>query len=365
MEHPYGSSEGDSDGPTVPRRRRDHRAVRVPPDADFTSTTVSVSAERRRRTRPAQLGRRFVESTTRIKAVLAGLSIVVGLLFAVQPRDWIEISSDSNRMLAAACWSWGSCSCRSRPGLCLPPTSTPRCEPVNRPECRLRRGGVAVAVGPPTKKFTWLLDDVEVKGTVVGTCSFCAERDGGPKADGEPVGNLDHMDVAPDSNYQHLVAFAPLGPHSPFLHCETYPLNVADDRIINRADGWLLPIKPDADVYRARDPATGVSRDVKVGNRIRMVGRWVLENGIRGSVRPSSAAGYGWVRCSPSCTRTYGPTSAVARPHANRADRRDDLRGRSALRGGLLPWGIARARRAGLHRAPGGIGRCRGENFYR
>jgi hypothetical protein len=27
---------------------------------------------------------------TRIKAVLAGLSIVVGLLFAVQPRDWIE-----------------------------------------------------------------------------------------------------------------------------------------------------------------------------------------------------------------------------------------------------------------------------------
>src|SRR6266702_3289253 len=124
-----------------------------------------------------------------------------------------------------------------------------------------------MAVGPLVKKFTWLLDNVEVKGRV-----RALERD--------------NFALEPDENYKHLISSMrgnnPLPwHHSGFpgcIHCET-TLNegkglTTDPDIINRLEPWPLGPQPedkDLEVTNPREP-------LKIGDHIRVVGRWVIDH---------------------------------------------------------------------------------------
>ena len=128
-----------------------------------------------------------------------------------------------------------------------------------------------------TRKFTWLMDAVEVKGVV-----RLVLDDGTVVPTGSDVGTGDTFDVLPDQNYQHLVSSIP-GSGS-VVHCETYPLDAANGEpdTINRDSSvspWHLPVKPKDRPFTVRNPKTGEVRSLKIGDHVRLVGRWVIENG--------------------------------------------------------------------------------------
>jgi len=120
-----------------------------------------------------------------------------------------------------------------------------------------------------TRKFTWLMDEVEVQGHVRLTLD-----DGTAVANGTEVGIGDFFDVAPDSNYTHLVAT--VAGSNGLVHCETYP---QDPEVLNRWDHWALPKKPDSQKFIVEHPKTGQRAPLRVGDHVRLVGRWVIENG--------------------------------------------------------------------------------------
>jgi hypothetical protein len=125
-----------------------------------------------------------------------------------------------------------------------------------------------MVVAQEVKKFTWLLDNVEVKGIVQSW------DNGNRLPDGSEVGARDSFDVVPDENYRHLVSFVP--GYGPWVQCETYPLTpgVGD---INRVEPWPLPKKPEMP-FQVYDPATGSFSLLKVGDHVRVVGRWVIDH---------------------------------------------------------------------------------------
>src|SRR5687768_12234527 len=98
------------------------------------------------------------------------------------------------------------------------------------------------AVGQQVQhKFTWLMDNVEVKGIVRWIDPKNTEVD--------PPTEPDELGVEPDPNYQHLIAvmpgnhpllFQPPGSTGTLL-LETYPLTKSD---INLDKQWSLPVKP-------------------------------------------------------------------------------------------------------------------------
>src|SRR4051812_46890230 len=100
--------------------------------------------------------------------------------------------------------------------------------------------------GQLVKKFTWLLDNVEVKGIVRSI-------------------EADSFAIEPDANYGYLIALMSGNNPLPWaststpgrIHCETYPLGDPTVGEINRAEPWFLPRKNDDVPFAVRHPATG------------------------------------------------------------------------------------------------------------
>lgn len=120
-----------------------------------------------------------------------------------------------------------------------------------------------MAVGQFVTKQTWLLGDVEIRGVVSVAGA----------TEGDNVGARDDFDITPDHDYQHLVALIPGA--KGLMHCETYPL---PPEHVNRQAPWPLPRKDDGAVFEVRDPVTGVRRPLKVGDHVRLVGRWTIDH---------------------------------------------------------------------------------------
>jgi hypothetical protein len=120
----------------------------------------------------------------------------------------------------------------------------------------------ALVVGPEVKKFTYLLDTVEVTGTV-------REWPDNPLSNGG-----DGFDLELDDNYAHISS--PIGVGKT-LHCESYP-QISPDQI-NHKQAWPLPQKPDKQLFTVRVPSTGAKRALQNGDHIRFRGRPVIENG--------------------------------------------------------------------------------------
>jgi MIR domain len=131
-----------------------------------------------------------------------------------------------------------------------------------------------------TDKWTWLLDNVEAVGVVRAIDDFHTS------ADPDFVkGGGDTFGITPDPNYRHLIRYMRGNNPLPWsrsdspglLHCETYPLAPADPAaLINRHEPWSLPRKPvEPFAVKLRD---GSSRPLQLGDRIKVVGRWVIDH---------------------------------------------------------------------------------------
>jgi hypothetical protein len=120
-------------------------------------------------------------------------------------------------------------------------------------------------VGQWTHKFTWLLDDVEVRGLVTWV-------DAGDTK----------IDIQLDPNYVHLanhVNTAAWKDHvarwHDVIHCEAYH---QIPNTVNRQLPFTGP-KHNGQVQQVLDLKNGGLRDVQVGDHVRVVGRWLIENG--------------------------------------------------------------------------------------
>lgn len=177
-----------------------------------------------------------------------------------------------------------------------------------------------MAVSQWVRKFAWLLDEVEVRGIAVD-----AERQKDP---GEDIGTGDAFDIKVDRNYEHLVKYVPAS--GGYIHCETYPLRnpYAADWVINRQKSWPLNKKGQSDSFMVKDPRTGAQRPLRVGDHIRVVGRWIIENG-----HPYNLRSRGWLQVGdafvefhpfdwenislvvpPNLLATYQETISIAAP---------------------------------------------------
>ena len=132
-----------------------------------------------------------------------------------------------------------------------------------------------MAVGEKVEsKFTWLLDRVEVIGTVR------VIQDGTVRVDED-----DCIDIEPDANYWHLIGYfrgnQPLmwhGAGTPsLLHCETYS-HSAISHNINRWDPWGIPTKPSGQPFEVTSADGTQRRTLAVGDRVRVIGRWVIDH---------------------------------------------------------------------------------------
>jgi Cep192 domain 4 len=119
-------------------------------------------------------------------------------------------------------------------------------------------------------KWTWLLDRVEVTGFVREHPEHPALEDG--------TFDRDDFDVVLDPIHAHMVATSPGSRGA--VHCETYVEGFEDRSMINRtAPWWLSATKGEGVVFMVRHPATNASRALRVGDHVRLVGRWIIENG--------------------------------------------------------------------------------------
>lgn len=128
-----------------------------------------------------------------------------------------------------------------------------------------------MAVGQQVVKFTWLLDNVEVKGIVKAW-----DPNNNRLPDGSEVGTGDSFDVEPDENYRHLISYVP--GFGPWVQCETYPVGDPSVGTINRIEPWFLPQKSVSAPFVVRDTATGLQVPLKVGDHVQVVGRWVIDH---------------------------------------------------------------------------------------
>jgi hypothetical protein len=118
-------------------------------------------------------------------------------------------------------------------------------------------------------KWTWLLDRIEVTGVV-------REHPGHPvQADGTIT--RDDFDLVLDPNHAHMVASNPGSQGA--LHCETYVEGFEDRSRINHTAPWWLSATKGEETVMVRDPVANTSRPLVVGDHVRMVGRWIIENG--------------------------------------------------------------------------------------
>ena len=103
-----------------------------------------------------------------------------------------------------------------------------------------------MVVGQQAKKWTFLLDNVEVKGTVLHGNETLVEKDLNPKTGkviehpkGEALNTSDSFNLIPDDNYKHLVSNTrgSMG----VIHCECYSKGLTDDpNRNNHPTSWSL-----------------------------------------------------------------------------------------------------------------------------
>jgi hypothetical protein len=146
-----------------------------------------------------------------------------------------------------------------------------------------------MVVGQQLKKWTYLLDNVEVKGIVLNGNETLVEKDLDPNTGniiqhpkGEAIGASDFFNLVPDENYNNLLVNSPgsMG----VIHCECYCCKdavwsgiVDDPNRINRTNpSWSLGNKPDTPLTLTNRPNDHLLR---VGDHIRITGQWVIENG--------------------------------------------------------------------------------------
>jgi hypothetical protein len=132
-------------------------------------------------------------------------------------------------------------------------------------------------IGQRLKKWTWMLDDVTLRGVVLSEDSTLMT--------GDPLGPVDTFDLKLDDNYRHIVALSrgnnpiPGQPVSGCIHVEAYsqavPFN-ADN--INHVEPWPLPDKPGDQEFMVFDHAIRQRRNLRIGDHIEITGRWVVEN---------------------------------------------------------------------------------------
>lgn len=148
-----------------------------------------------------------------------------------------------------------------------------------------------MAAGEKLTKWTWMLDNVEVRGIVRIAVNFRrfvedAGIDGDPAPDGTPVGAGDGFDLELDANYRHIVSssrgnnplFSYLEVPIGCIHVEAYAHGITDNPDqINRVEPFPLPDKPGED-FMVLDPDTGALAPLKTGDHVRLVGRWLVEN---------------------------------------------------------------------------------------
>ncbi len=141
-----------------------------------------------------------------------------------------------------------------------------------------------MAVGPKLSKWTWMMDNVEVRGVVRldglpdGTELPMEEDDGNWK-------ERDAFNLELDPNYRHMVALmrgnnptVPAGGPSGSIHVEAYSHSFDDPAMINRAEPFALPDKPVNQKFEVRVDQAGNRRPLRVGDHVRLFGRWVIEN---------------------------------------------------------------------------------------
>ncbi|SEH03920.1 hypothetical protein SAMN05444920_14812 [Nonomuraea solani] len=154
-------------------------------------------------------------------------------------------------------------------------------------------------------KFIWLLDNVELVGTVYAIAST------------EDGGHGDDFAVLPDPNYRHLIHYFRGNNPLPWasetepgvMHLETYPL---DFSAINRYERWVPPQKPDGQRFQVQAD-DGTSRDLQVGDHVRVTGRWVIDHhpeycslpAIRIPPESSRCRSRGWLRVGQTHTELH------------------------------------------------------------
>lgn len=116
------------------------------------------------------------------------------------------------------------------------------------------------------------------------------------------------FDIEPDANYRHLISYMRgnnplpwLSQTSPgLLHCEDY---VPDpSQVWGETFSWSLPSKPSG-LYQVKLPGGG-TRDLRAGDRVRVVGNWVVDHHPEYCSRPetfnppepSRCRNRGWLR---------------------------------------------------------------------
>src|SRR5215204_763394 len=136
-------------------------------------------------------------------------------------------------------------------------------------------GSKRMAVGQNLKKWTWMMDHVEVRGVV----RF------GDLADGTELEASDSFNLELDPNYRHLVS-SMRGNNGLFtnpneIHVEAYsqsPNRFDDPDNINRAEPFYLPDKPASQKFEVRIDKAGNKRPLRAGDHVRLFGRWIIEN---------------------------------------------------------------------------------------
>ena len=157
-------------------------------------------------------------------------------------------------------------------------------------------------IGPWVPKWTYLLNNVTVTGTVQNALNENGVRD--PTVLPLTYGAID---LLLDANYQHLTssfngpppnANAPGGVCAPSpgplnaIHCEAYTENITTDPPATKVapqtainvfpDGvpWNLPTpNPYPGVAQVYDPSIGGTRNLMPGDHIQLTGVWLIENG--------------------------------------------------------------------------------------
>lgn len=142
-------------------------------------------------------------------------------------------------------------------------------------------------IGPMIHKQTWLLDRVELQGTL---------RELG-KSPTDHVGTSADLYIEPDPGYEHLASvlgacrrcvgtkdgrrplFAMLPTNQSSLKCEAYSFDPAE-RHINRDVPWWG--KPDKDPNDGKDVLVSLAdgsgqRELRHGDRVRLLGRWTID----------------------------------------------------------------------------------------
>jgi hypothetical protein len=136
-----------------------------------------------------------------------------------------------------------------------------------------------MVVGQSVKnKFTWLLDNVEVKGIV-------------REISAQPLG--DDYALEPDPNYRHLISYFPginplMWENSDFpgcIHCETYPIEEKNESSNRDSAPWLerdrttlKPRKPKDVSFTVFNSLTGQRKDLDMGDHVCIESRWVIDH---------------------------------------------------------------------------------------